>query len=443
MKALLARLPFVAVCVAALMGCTVHQTEAPDLAGPSEFALSFGITASPDALSQDGGSQSAIVVMAHDASGRPRSALSFRLDMMVSGVPVDYGTLSSKTIVTNGEGRATAVYTAPPPLPVGANLPTCSSSVFNPGLPGGCVQIVATPIGSDFSTARSQAVDIHLIPLGVILPPSETPSAQFTFSPIAPAANSPVQFDASASCAGESTASGGCTSGEPSSYAWDFGDGDTATGRLASHSYKTARTYNVTLTVTNGRGIKASTTKPITVGAGSAPTADFVFSPSPAIVGEQVYFDASASVPGLGHRITQYKWNWGDGDPVVSSSSPRQDHDYTAPGSYTVTLTVTDETGQAGTISRTVAVSAGNPVADFSFIVENPLTHTIAFDGRSSVASGTATITDYAWQFGDGNTDTGPTPSHSYGAAGTYTVKLTITDSTGKTGVVSKSVTVP
>lgn len=358
-RAFLSRFLLLAACVLAFHGCTVKQTETPPLAGPSEFALSFGVTATPDAISQDGGSSSTIALRAFDVNGKPKSGVTFRLDIFVGTTPVDYGGLSTKSVTTNGDGRATAVYTAPAPQPAGSNLPSCSPSIFSYSLPGGCVRIVATPIGSGFFSQNNQGVEIHLIPMGVILPPAFTPTARFSFTPSAPSANSPVAFNAALSCAGSSdgTATGCAASGQSLvSYVWNFGDGSSGSGQTVSHSFATAQTYNVTLTVTNDRGIAASTTQPITVGAGSAPTAAFVFSPTPAIPGAQVYFDASNSRPGLGHRIVQYKWNWGDGDPVVTSSSPIQQHDFTTDGTYTVLLTVVDEAGQIGTTTATVPV---------------------------------------------------------------------------------------
>jgi PKD repeat protein len=350
-KVLIARLSLLVGCALAWAGCTVHRTEAPPVAGPSEFALSFGVSATPDSISQDGGSQSAIVVRAFDANGAPKAGVAFRLDMLVGGVPVDYGTLSFKSVVTGTDGRAMSVYTSPAPLPAGAEMPTCA------GLPGNCVTISATPIGTDFGGARSEEAFIHLIPLGVILPPASTPTASFTFNPSSPSANSPVQFDASASCPG--SASGGVcgsSSGSITSYDWDFGDGATASGRLASHAFALAQTYSVTLTVTNDRGVKASSTKQVSVGAGSPPTATFVYSPTSPVAMAQTYFDASESRPGIGHRIVGYMWNWGDGELSPTLSNPYQEHDYQAAGTYVVVLTVTDETGQVGTAKQTLTV---------------------------------------------------------------------------------------
>jgi large repetitive protein len=288
-------------------------------------------------------------------------------------------------------------------------------------------------------------VYIHLLPLGIILPPAQTPTASFTFAPIAPTANIPVQFDASASCG---SGSGGCSSGSIVSYEWDFGDGAGATGRLSSHAYSSARTYSVTLTVTNDRGVKASTTKQVTIGGGASPTAVFVFSPTPVTVGTEIYFDASGSRAAAGHTIANYSWNWGDGDAVVTSSSPLQDHDFQSVGKFTVVLTVTDETGQPGTATQVVdVVGAAGATADFIFTIQNPATHTAAFDATAAAPSAGATIVSYDWLFGDGTSGSGKTVSHSYPDPGPtpkdWDVKLTVTDSKGKTAVVSKAVKVP
>ena len=56
---------------------------------------------------------------------------------------------------------------------------------------------------------------------------------------------------------------------------------------------------------------------------------------------------------------------------------------------------------------------------------------TASFDASASAASGAASITGYAWDFGDGQTSTDAAPSHMYAAAGTYTATLTVTDNLG------------
>src|SRR5260221_10158619 len=160
----------------ALGGCTVHEAEAPGLSGPSGLALTIQLTASPDSISQDGGSQSSIQVTAIGPDGKGKAGLPLRMDMFVGGVGQDYGTLSGRTIVTNSNGVAAVVYTAPP-------SPTAGIFGVCKGLPGNCVDIVATASGSGFESAAPEGVTIRLVPPGVIQPPATSPTAAFTFSP--------------------------------------------------------------------------------------------------------------------------------------------------------------------------------------------------------------------------------------------------------------------
>src|ERR1700693_3324813 len=115
------------VALLAAGACTVHSTDAPSLTGPSGYALSIGVSAVPDTVSQDGGSQSSIQIVARDATGKPGSGQTFGVATQRNASPADYGTLSARTVVTGSDGIAHAVYTAPAPLPIGAATPTCGS----------------------------------------------------------------------------------------------------------------------------------------------------------------------------------------------------------------------------------------------------------------------------------------------------------------------------
>ena len=357
-KVLLTRLPIVGIA-AFVAACTVHSTDTPGLTGPSEYALSVAIAATPDSLAQDGASQSAIVVTARNAQAHPVSGLAFRLEMQMNGRPVDYGSLSSRTVVTNSDGRATAMYTAPAPPPAGANIDTCAPSVFSPAAAGPCITISATPVSSGYASVVSQTVDIHLVPVGVIY--TTAPTARFTFTPASPLAGTAVQFDASNSCPGPVSGSGCAASGTViSRYTWNFGDGTvtTTTSPVIGHTFTTAQTFSVTLTVTNDRGTAASSTQALTVGAGTPPTATIVFSPSAPRVGMAIQFNGERSIAAPGRTITQYLWNWGDGETATGAL---QDHDYAAVGSYNVVLTVVDDIGQRGTAQTTVTVGPAIP----------------------------------------------------------------------------------
>jgi len=423
--------------LAVASGCTVHQTTAPGLSGPSDLALSIHVTASPDSISQDGGSQSSIQVTAIGPDGKPKTALPVRMDMFVGGVGQDYGTLSGRTVVTNSSGVASVVYTAPP-SPVAGIFGTCK------GLPGNCVDIVATASGLGFETAAPQSVTIRLVPPGVIQPPAGSPTAAFTFSPQLVAANVPIQFDASTSQTGS-----GAT--QIVSYSWSFGDGATATGKNVTHTYTSQGNFGVTLTITNDRTLSNSVTQTLAVNAGAGPTAAFVFGPTPVVANVDAFFDASASVAGSGHKIASYSWNFGDGDPISTRTTPIENHDFNSAGVYTVVLVVTDEAGQKGTTSQTVTVTAptggtaGAPVANFTSSPTAPVVgEVVVFDSSSSTVASGRTIVDYAWNFGDDTpiiTGNQRIISHTYARPGNFIVNVVITDNTGATG--QKSAPVP
>src|SRR5262249_50477345 len=215
------RLWILSVGLALGVACTVHETEVPPLTGPSEFATGIRVTATPDTINQDGASQSAIVVSAIDASGKAAPGLPMRLDILVDGTAVDFGTLSARNVVTGSDGRANVVYTAPRPPATGA----ASASTL--------VSILAVPTGSDASVCLNSGAlaKIRLVPPGIILPPAGTPTASFRVSPTPVNANVDAIFDASGSTPGSNATT-------ISSYRWTFGDGASSTqGPIATHSY--------------------------------------------------------------------------------------------------------------------------------------------------------------------------------------------------------------
>ncbi|MGC5224155.1 PKD domain-containing protein [Micromonospora sp. DT81.3] len=138
-------------------------------------------------------------------------------------------------------------------------------------------------------------------------------------------------------------------------------------------------------------------------------------------------FDGTASTPTPGRTITDYAWSFGDGG---TASTATASHTYDEPGTYTATLTVTDSAGRTGVATSSVVIAAAHaaPVAKIGS-AKNGLS--VSFDSDDSTTSGGATITGYAWSFGDGETSTQADPTHKYAASGTYTVTLTVTDSLG------------
>jgi len=305
--------------------------DGPQLAGPSEFGLALALSASPDAISQDGRSQSVLTVIARDPQNRPVSNVSVRLAMYVGGTNVDYGTLMNKVLVTDNAGMASTIYTAPSAPP-----PTVSSD--------SAVDIEIVPVGSNYGNTTSRFLTIRLMRPGFILPPNPTVTATFFVSPTQPREDEPVLFDGSGS------------TGVLVSYAWTFGDGTNGTGVRPSHIYSVAGTYNVSLTVTDDRGTQAtSATTPVTVLGSPDPTANFTISPTDPTINDDVHFDGSLSTTpqGLGRTIVSYDWNFGDGQ---TGSGITATHKYGKAGSYTIVLNVRDSSGRRGTTSKTLQV---------------------------------------------------------------------------------------
>jgi len=173
--------------------------------------------------------------------------------------------------------------------------------------------------------------------------------------------------------------------------------------------------------------------------ADTPPVAAFVTATQPPLLSTQpLSFDASTSSDSDG-IIATYAWNFGDGG---TGTGAKPSHAYALPGTYTVKLKVTDNDGSTGLVSHDVVVTNHPPTAAFSYAPATPApTQPVAFDGRAS-SDPDGTVAAYAWDFGDGTSGGGPTPSHAYAAPGTYTVTLTVTDDHGATSAVSQAVSV-
>jgi len=142
------------------------------------------------------------------------------------------------------------------------------------------------------------------------------------------------------------------------SYAWDFGDGATATGATVSHVYDVEGTFTVTLSVTDDRGQTGTANATVTV-EGVGPTASFVFSPIDPVPGSTVFFDATASVAGNGRSIANYNWSFGDGES--SNKGPKTSHAFPTAGTYTVRLRVTNNLGETDVVTQEVPVAVPAP----------------------------------------------------------------------------------
>ncbi|AQS40597.1 M6 family metalloprotease domain-containing protein [Shewanella psychrophila] len=121
-----------------------------------------------------------------------------------------------------------------------------------------------------------------------------------------------------------------------------------------------------------------------------------------------------------------YSYLWGFGVTGATSAEEMPTYNYETSGSYTVSLTVTDGLGSSVVSSQTITVDLPvPPEASFTFSSSD-----LSVTFTDTTTGGEGAIT-YLWNFGDGQTSTAQSPSHTYASAGSYTVMMTVTDSLG------------
>lgn len=229
------------------------------------------------------------------------------------------------------------------------------------------------------------------------------------------------------------------------SWAWDFGDNTTDTGKNVNHTFLNPGTYAVTLTVEDDAGCKRTTISTVEVKdvhdcAGAI--ANFSLTRD----GLEVTF-ADESTASAGENVVTWLWDFGDG---ALSSQQNPVHTYGADGTYLVKLTMTDSAGCTSSITQEVAVQATGCEgisASFQYFAACGLEFVgraifPGFPGGSQPSNGES-ITDYAWVFGDGNKGAGEEVQHTYAQPGTYLVTLKITDSAGCTDTITRQLKVP
>ncbi len=179
-------------------------------------------------------------------------------------------------------------------------------------------------------------------------PANSAPIAQISANPTSGTVPLTVNFDGSGSSDSDGTIS---------TYAWDFGDGNSGNGSSASHTYNQTGSFTASLIVTDDDGAKDTATVAVTVAepTNQPPTASFTASSTSGPAPLAVNFDGSASSDPEGRPLT-YAWDFGDGN---SGAGQTVSHTYQSSGNFTATLTVTDEGGLSDDDTEAISVEQG------------------------------------------------------------------------------------
>jgi PKD repeat protein len=239
---------------------------------------------------------------------------------------------------------------------------------------------------------------------------------------------------------GEAITFDGSNSTDPenqiANYYWSFGDGESDTGPLVTHTYTDDGWYTVRLTVVDEDSTSSFVETIIKV-LNRLPIAKAEVDPATVKTYEDVTFSGASSKDDDG-RVLWYRWDFGDGGYGFGETVV---HAYADDGVYNVTLTLTDDDGAEAKTTIDVTVRNRAPIAVAG---DDDMTRTgipVRLDGRASHDMD-GIIALYSWDFGDGTSAEGPVVTHAFPTYGTYLVILTVTDDDGDTAKGNLTVTV-
>ena len=222
------------------------------------------------------------------------------------------------------------------------------------------------------------------------------------------------------------------STGNPTEWRWDLGNGTTSFLQNPSATYFTAGQYTVKLVVKDAAGNSDSITKTQYINIFAIPVVNFSATPTSGCVPLTVHFTDLSNAGSS--TITTWLWDFGDG---TTGNSQNPTHIYSAAGTYNVTLQVTTSAGCSKTLTKNNYIHTSNGVtANFTNTAPAgcKLPVTIVFT-NTSTGSGALS---YSWNFGDGGTSTLQNPSHTYNSSGNFTVILVVTSNTGCSNTIVK-----
>ena len=219
-------------------------------------------------------------------------------------------------------------------------------------------------------------------------------------------------------------------------YEWDFGDGIGGLGTNVNHTYTVDTTANPIMLVTDEFGCQVPISSPSDITIQPLPNVAFSVNSTEICLGQTASFTNSTTSK---RAIVGFTWDFGDGN---TSTSNNPTHVYTDTGTYVVNLLAETADGCTDTAAVPVTITVTNPpTASFTI---NPSAECVpAAITFTDASSGDFPITDWSWDFGDGDTDNGQIIApHIYTADGIYSATLTVTDTRGCSGSISRNVTV-
>lgn len=209
------------------------------------------------------------------------------------------------------------------------------------------------------------------------------------------------------------------SSGSPTSWTWDFGDGRYASSASSNHAFASPGDYTIKLTAANHTG-SDTTSVQIHILPAPIPVAHFTADTTAIPAGTSVQFhDMSSNQP------TSWEWDFGNG---ITSSQQNPSRAFQTPGTYTIKLTAANAYGADSIIKHDyLHVFEAPPQADFN------QSQVSALDGEAiqfiDLSSGI--VDNWHWNFGDGGTSSLQYPSYAYSSPGVYTVSLVVENNAG------------
>jgi PKD repeat protein len=295
-----------------------------------------------------------------------------------------------------------------------------TSTQQNPSYTYSAVGTYTVALVATNSTGTGSITKVNFVTVGL------EPVANFTASPVKGTAPLTVQFTDT-------------SSNTPTSWAWDFNNNGTidSTVQNPSFTYSSLGNYTVILTATNNFGTTTiSKTDFIVVGANPVPNFIYNNTTSGQIIGSLPFtvnfVDTSTSTP----APTSWAWDF-DNNGSTDSTVQNPSYTYNTAGTYSVKLTVTNVLSGQSTTKNSIINIGARPVAAFtSNVVSGAVPLTVNFTDQS-----TNTPTSWAWDFdNNGSTDsTQQNPSYTYSSVGTYSVKLTVSNTYGSNTITKTS----